>query len=174
MIKIICFNCGKSLEAPDEAAGKKGRCPGCGEVFEVRGAADERIIDLDEGRQYLDENTRYPVLKSISIFFKIFAWINFVASVILFFFVLVNTPAEIEAAGLMSAFTIPRALLAIPVLVYGAVFFVIYYALAEIIMVFLDIELNTRMAAGASGETLETLEDINLRVNETEGGEEDG
>ncbi len=30
MINIICFNCGKSLEAPDEAAGKKGRCSGCG------------------------------------------------------------------------------------------------------------------------------------------------
>ena len=35
MIKVTCRNCGKHLEAPDGAAGRKGKCPGCGEVFEV-------------------------------------------------------------------------------------------------------------------------------------------
>lgn len=35
MIKLACRNCGKRLEAPDGTAGRKGRCPGCGEVFAV-------------------------------------------------------------------------------------------------------------------------------------------
>jgi RsiW-degrading membrane proteinase PrsW (M82 family) len=33
-IEVNC-NCGKSLKAPDAAAGKKGRCPGCGEVLAI-------------------------------------------------------------------------------------------------------------------------------------------
>ncbi len=33
MIKITCKECGKKLEAPDEAEGKKGRCPYCKTVF---------------------------------------------------------------------------------------------------------------------------------------------
>jgi DNA-directed RNA polymerase subunit RPC12/RpoP len=40
MIKLICLNCGKKLEASDEAAGKKGKCPDCGEVFDVPGGND--------------------------------------------------------------------------------------------------------------------------------------
>ncbi len=35
MIKIICAKCGKKLEAPDEAAVKKVRCPECKTVFNV-------------------------------------------------------------------------------------------------------------------------------------------
>lgn len=35
MIRINCVNCRKKLEAPEEAAGKKGRCPGCGQVFDL-------------------------------------------------------------------------------------------------------------------------------------------
>jgi RsiW-degrading membrane proteinase PrsW (M82 family) len=33
-IEVTC-NCGKSLKAPDAAAGKKGRCPGCGAVLAI-------------------------------------------------------------------------------------------------------------------------------------------
>lgn len=35
MIKATCKNCGKKLEAPDEVAGKRGRCPECKAVFEI-------------------------------------------------------------------------------------------------------------------------------------------
>lgn len=38
LIKITCDNCGRKLEAPDGAEGRKGKCPGCGEVFHVPGA----------------------------------------------------------------------------------------------------------------------------------------
>jgi hypothetical protein len=33
-IEVSC-SCGKSLKAPDAAAGKKGRCPGCGAVLAI-------------------------------------------------------------------------------------------------------------------------------------------
>ncbi len=39
MIKVKCSNCGKHLEAPYEAAGKKGKCPECKTVFEVPSAS---------------------------------------------------------------------------------------------------------------------------------------
>lgn len=45
-MKIICSYCQKSLEAPDESAGGKGKCPRCGEVFEIPGekAKTEEVI----------------------------------------------------------------------------------------------------------------------------------
>lgn len=35
MIKLSCKECGKKLEAPDGAEGKKARCPECSSIFEV-------------------------------------------------------------------------------------------------------------------------------------------
>ncbi len=35
MIKFNCPHCGKDVTAADEHAGKKGRCPGCKEVFSI-------------------------------------------------------------------------------------------------------------------------------------------
>ncbi len=58
MVKINCNNCGKKLEAPGEAAGKKGKCPGCGEVFVIpeavfshEGSADSYIGQNAPGKQ---------------------------------------------------------------------------------------------------------------------------
>ena len=34
-MKVICSNCRKTLKAPVSSGGKKGRCPGCGEIFEI-------------------------------------------------------------------------------------------------------------------------------------------
>ncbi len=42
MIKITCYNCGKKLEAPDEAEGKQGRCPECKAVFMITDGANLR------------------------------------------------------------------------------------------------------------------------------------
>ena len=33
-ITLAC-ECGKALQVPDDAAGKKGRCPSCGQVFQI-------------------------------------------------------------------------------------------------------------------------------------------
>jgi predicted RNA-binding Zn-ribbon protein involved in translation (DUF1610 family) len=40
-IKIYCDNCEKSLNAPDEAAGKRMKCPGCGTGIRVPAAGAE-------------------------------------------------------------------------------------------------------------------------------------
>jgi protease PrsW len=37
-IEVVC-PCGKSLKAPDAAAGKQGRCPGCGSVLKIPAVA---------------------------------------------------------------------------------------------------------------------------------------
>ncbi len=42
MIKTKCLECGKALEAPEEAAGGKGKCPECGAVFEIPPAREEK------------------------------------------------------------------------------------------------------------------------------------
>jgi predicted RNA-binding Zn-ribbon protein involved in translation (DUF1610 family) len=34
-IKMNCPSCGKTLSAPDTAAGKKAKCPGCGQIMSV-------------------------------------------------------------------------------------------------------------------------------------------
>lgn len=39
MIKFKCPHCGKDVSAGDEHAGKKGRCPGCKELFMIPGGA---------------------------------------------------------------------------------------------------------------------------------------
>jgi hypothetical protein len=36
---VTCAGCGKKLNVPDTAAGKKGRCPGCRAVFDVPAVA---------------------------------------------------------------------------------------------------------------------------------------
>ncbi len=38
-IKVNCALCGKTLSAPDSAAGKKAKCPGCGQIVTVPGVA---------------------------------------------------------------------------------------------------------------------------------------
>ena len=47
MIKITCVNCGKKLEAPDESAGKKGKCSFCFSIFEVPQSAAAAKDDAD-------------------------------------------------------------------------------------------------------------------------------
>ena len=34
-IKMNCPSCGKTLSAPDAAAGKKAKCPSCGQIMTV-------------------------------------------------------------------------------------------------------------------------------------------
>jgi predicted RNA-binding Zn-ribbon protein involved in translation (DUF1610 family) len=40
-IKVTCSSCGKTLNAPDDAAGKRAKCPGCGNVITVPSAVQE-------------------------------------------------------------------------------------------------------------------------------------
>jgi hypothetical protein len=40
-IRVVC-KCGRTLNAPDEAVGKQGKCPGCGNRLVI--AADEAVL----------------------------------------------------------------------------------------------------------------------------------
>ena len=74
--------------------------------------------------------TKYPVLKSISLALKIFAWIGFLGIIIILGLPQYYIPSK-------SPFGI-----VIPV-VGGALWFMFCYALAELIRVLVDIENNT-------------------------------
>ncbi len=50
MIKFKCPHCGKGMTAGDESAGKKGRCPGCKEVFVIPGAGAVKAAPAAERR----------------------------------------------------------------------------------------------------------------------------
>ncbi len=39
MIKVRCAKCGKTLNIPDQFAGKKGKCPGCQEMLTIPAAS---------------------------------------------------------------------------------------------------------------------------------------
>jgi len=41
MIKVRCAKCGKTLNIPDQFAGKKGKCPGCQEMLIIPAASAE-------------------------------------------------------------------------------------------------------------------------------------
>jgi len=47
MITTQCPSCGMALRVKDEAAGKRGKCPKCGHVFQVQAAPAPRT-DLDD------------------------------------------------------------------------------------------------------------------------------
>jgi len=50
MIRLACPTCGKKLAAPDEHAGRMGKCPGCGQPIRIatEAAAFGPSIPLDE------------------------------------------------------------------------------------------------------------------------------
>lgn len=54
-IACVCDACGKKLRVKDEMAGRKGRCPACGERFLVPEASGD-LLDLAEGEAVADES----------------------------------------------------------------------------------------------------------------------
>ena len=50
MMKISCVFCGKNLEAPDDAIGKKGKCPGCGEILDIQSVDSVPKEEMVDGR----------------------------------------------------------------------------------------------------------------------------
>ncbi len=52
MISVSCPKCSQSLKAPDEAIGRKARCPGCGQSFRLEHAtSDDEPLFLDASSQ---------------------------------------------------------------------------------------------------------------------------
>lgn len=49
-IETICSGCGKTLAVPDEHAGKKARCPACGQIYTIPHASNEGDSPFTENR----------------------------------------------------------------------------------------------------------------------------
>ncbi len=66
MIKITCSGCGKKLEAPEESAGKKGKCSCCREIFEIPEAgAKISGKDAAAGKSGFGEENTKIIIKAL-------------------------------------------------------------------------------------------------------------
>ncbi len=66
MIRITCSGCGKKLEAPEESAGKKGKCSCCRAIFEIPGAGAETSgEDAAAGKTGFGEENTKIIIKAL-------------------------------------------------------------------------------------------------------------
>ncbi len=64
MIEFACTHCGKQLRVKDEASGKKGKCPQCGNMVEVPSAATEvHLAEIDAPIQPVRRQQAPPVVQ---------------------------------------------------------------------------------------------------------------
>jgi len=64
MIEFACTSCGKQLKVKDEAAGKKGKCPQCGNMVEVPSAETEvNLAEIDAPIQPVRRQQAPPVVQ---------------------------------------------------------------------------------------------------------------
>ena len=54
MIKVRCAKCGKTLNIPDQFAGKKGKCPGCQEMLIIP-APPAPVEEVEEAQEIEEE-----------------------------------------------------------------------------------------------------------------------
>lgn len=59
-IRVDCPKCGKAFSAPDAAAGKRGRCSGCGEVVEIPAVVAASPVDSGLFGSIVDEAVTVP------------------------------------------------------------------------------------------------------------------
>jgi len=52
-IKVTCPSCQKTINAPDSAAGKRGKCPGCQTIISIPAAAPEPTLEIVEEPSFL-------------------------------------------------------------------------------------------------------------------------
>jgi len=45
-IPVSCPSCATKLRAPDDLAGKKTKCPGCGQLFQVPAQGDKESVEM--------------------------------------------------------------------------------------------------------------------------------
>ncbi len=89
-----------------------------------------------------DKSERFKMLKTIIVLLKILGWISLAAGVAAAIEILA-VPQVIDKLGLSSLSQSPW-LLALVMLIATVVYTMIFFALAEVLQVFLSIEYNTR------------------------------
>jgi hypothetical protein len=124
-----CDRCGAEVTETDTA------CPRCGS--DVSNVAEEGFGSLTEGlgvKSAYKPKSRYPALITISTLYRILAWLSLIGSIV----------AGIIWDGDKSDFSFP---LLIEFIIVGVIGCITFLAIAEGIMVFIDIEYNTRKTA---------------------------
>jgi len=83
---------------------------------------------------------RFPALHTVSAIFKVLAWLVAIVDIIIVVLILMKKFSLTALSG-------PPALLAVTLLLAGAIYFLFLYAFAEGILVAIAIEENTRKTA---------------------------
>ncbi len=102
-------------------------------------------------------NSKYSALRIISVIFKVLAVLAVIVAVIVALVSLAST-ASYGASGLMGGFGF-----AVISLLYGAFLALYLFAIAEFILVFLDIEENTRLTEENTRQTNDLLRNFSSR-----------
>lgn len=65
-ITFSCGHCGKSLTTTDDKAGRKAKCPGCGEILSVPASENEPLDDAEDQDEGLDALPAAPRVRKPS------------------------------------------------------------------------------------------------------------
>lgn len=92
---------------------------------------------------------KYGFLKAFSVIMKIFAWLILIGSLIAAFILVVAGGISPPEMGEFSRFSgmITGAFMGIIAIIFGVLYFLFFYASAELIMLLISIEENTRKSA---------------------------
>lgn len=92
---------------------------------------------------------RYGFLRAFSVIMKIFAWLILIGSLIAAFVLVVAGGISPSEMGEFSRFSgmITGAFMGILVIIFGIFYFLSFYAAAEMIILMISIEDNTRKSA---------------------------
>lgn len=138
MAIISCPNCGHSVS--NEAL----TCPNCKTSFDKQVNIQENKSSRESINKEIIVVKKYHALRIISTIFKVLAWINGITFGIIFLAGLAGSArgamGDIPSLGGLAFIG------SLGILILGALSVIITFAIAEIILVFIDIEENTRLS----------------------------
>jgi len=116
----VCGECGASVSITDTICSKCGA-----DVSEIKEGIQEGQIKMED-----KDKTKYPALKLISGVYKLLAHLTAIISILISVFYILNNNGE---------YIIP-----IITIISGGILVITFFAISEIILIFIDIEKNTR------------------------------
>lgn len=143
MTQITCPNCRRPLDVDGMfiQPGDQFACPACHGHFVIPGPAPNTfsgpvIRNDSSGAQALHVAKRYPVLRSIANGYRLLGFIALIIGVVVAVYIVLSPDIPVPIVG--------RALGAVFALVSAVSVALFYFAIAEVLCVFLDLEENTR------------------------------
>ena len=65
-IRVTCQHCGKALNAPESATGKKAKCPGCGAIFTISAPETEEVLLSEASPEVKQTSDSTPQMQTAS------------------------------------------------------------------------------------------------------------